>query len=368
MHWFEQLASLYGPKDIPLYHTMMYTDIELHLDICGKLLQIKQSRHHTQVPVTERSMYRTSAIEAHPLSDRLRYLASGLGKLHHDAYLKTLAQWADSEYSTPRLVAVRDYIFSDSLCKDVKDMPVDADTAIRFVVDGVPLWEDRELVENHILNTEARQTDHGLCCITGAELPLCSSHRKQVLSPSSSAKLISHEHRSRIIHQGRFASPTNVFPISSDASFKAHTVLSRLIEQHGMEIGNRVFVAWDDTDSVPLPFAGTLPDLQGSITVLGLTEATKGRISVTFIRILSAQRYQAAVQKWHNTGLSVYALANAAFGHPVGKRYVCSEQLYGNTAERLLGCILDDTPFPSDILYALSGRSPHVLKKLTEYI
>lgn len=368
MHWFEQLSLLYGPKDIPLYHTMMYTDIELHLDICGKLLQIKQRRHHTRVPVTERSMYRTSAIEAHPLSDRLRYLASGLGKLHHDAYLKTLSQWADSEYSTPRLAAVRNYIFSDSLCRDVKDMQVDADTAIRFVVDGIPLWEDRKLIENHILNTEARQSNHGLCCITGTELPLCSSHRKHVLSPASSAKLISHEHRSRIIHQGRFESPADVFPISSDTSFKAHAVLSRLIAQCGMETGKRIFVAWDNIDSVPLPFAGQLPNPCGNITVLGLTEATKGRVSVTFIRILSAKRYQAAAQKWHNTGLSVYSIANAAFGHPVGKRYVCSEQLYGNTAERLLGCILDDTPLPSDMLYALSGRSPHVLKKLTEYI
>lgn len=367
MHWFEQLASLYGTQDVPLYHTMIYTDIEVHLDICGKLHNIRHSRHYTQVPVTERSMYRTSAIEAHPLSDRLRYLASGLGKLHHDAYLKTLSQWAASEHSTPRLCAVRDYIFSDSLRFDIGGLPVDKDSAVRFVVDGVPLWEDRELIEKHILNIEACQGNRGLCCITGAELPLCSSHRKQILSPSSSAKLISHEHRSRLIHQGRFASAADMFPISSEASFKAHTVLSRLIAQHGMSVGNRVFVAWDDIDGVPVPFSAELPMPRGSVTVLGLAEATKGRISVTFIRMLCAQSYRAAAEKWHCTKLSAYAIANDAFGHQIGKRYVCNEQLYGNTAERLLGCILDDTSFPPDILTALSRRSPNTLKRLTEY-
>ncbi len=367
MHWFEQLASLYLPTDIPPHHMIYQTDIEIHLDINGKFRQVRRKRLPTLIPVTEASAYRTSAIEPHPLSDKLRYVISGYGKLNHDAYVKAITEWAESEWSTPRLRAVKDLVISEALPAHLAHITKDGDTAVRFVVDDVPLWEDAELIQAHIDRTETGMNNTGFCCVTGDIVPLCRSHQKHITDTSSSAKLISHEHRSRLIYQGRYSSPNEMFPIGADISFKAHTALRRMIAERGAHLGSKTFVAWDENGSVPLPFSDSELSPSGRVTVIVLTEATKGRLSVTFIRYLSAERYLYASERWRRLGLTPREIALAAFGHRGKNGLRCSYELIGSTAERLLGCILDNTPLPTDILNAVERRSPQTAQQLKNY-
>lgn len=367
MHWFEQLAAMYNEDDIPLYHAVIYTDIELHLSSDGQLLRIRNERMPTLIPVTAASLHRTSAIVPHPLSDKLRYMTNDYSKPHHDAYIKELVSWADSNYSDHRLCAVRNYMIRGTLSSDISHISAHQDTAVRFVVDDVPLWQDNELIRLHIERMSARAESYGVCCLTGEYTVLSRCHPKHVLSSSGSGKLISYEHRSRILHQGRHLSPFDVFPIGQELSLKAHTVLRRIIHENGFIIGSRTFAAWDGRSSLPLPFSLKLAQPQGQVTVAGFTEATKGRVSVTFLRYVSAERYARITFKWGELGISVRDIIDHAFGHHSRNGLLCSDGLYGSTAERLLGCIIDNTAFPSDIMRALSYKAPRIAQRLTEY-
>ncbi len=165
-----------------------------------------------------------------------------------------------------------------------------------------------------------------MCSVTGQIMQLGKTHQKRIISPSDSGKLISFEHRSRIIHQGRFSSPREISPIGSEVSFKAHAVLRRIIAQRGFTAGNRTFAAWDSLGALPLPFDKDEPNPNGCVTVIGLTSASQGRLSVSFYRYLSAQQYMDCCKACR--GL---ALPNDA---------------YGQSTERLLGCILDGRNLP----------------------
>ncbi len=367
MHWFEQLSQMYLPTDTPLYHAVQQTDIEIHLDICGSLLRVRSESMPTLIPVSIASMYRTRAIEPHPLSDKLMYLAAGYSKLHHDAYLKAISSWADSEWSTPRLQAVSKYIHLGTLPHDIAHIQTSGDTAIRFVVDSIPLWQDTELIAAHISRTKADMQNNGFCCVTGDIMPLCHSHPKRITCPSSNAKLISHEHRRRIIYQGRYSSPQEMFTIGADTSFKAHTVLRRIISEHGMQIGNRTFAAWDDLGALPLPFSRTAPAPSGTVTVIGFAEATKGRLSVTFLRRITSDNYRITAENWRDLGLTCREVVLAAFGRQGRNGLICSDELLGSTAERLLACIIDGSSLPADMQRALRLKAPHTAERICCY-
>ncbi len=364
--WFEQLAALYSSSDIPLFHAHRYTDIVIYLNGSGMFAHAYSERLQTLIPVSEESASRTSAVAPHPLSDKLLYLSDEYSKIHHSEYLSVISRWADSECSTPHLRAVRDYISRGTLAADISALPHDRDTSVRFVVDGTPLWQDSELISAHITNTESTAKNIGLCRLTGISAPLCSSHQKHIISSSNSAKLISSEHRSRLIHHSRFTSPQDIFPISSRISFKAHTVLRRIISERGFSAGDRTFAAWDCTGGLPLPFSSKNPQPQGSVTVIGMTAATQGRLSITFVRYLSAELYTSACDHWHRLHVTPMEIANAAFGHRGVNRLMCHDGVYGQTAERLLGCLLDGVSFPTDILRELLRKDPQLHQKLTE--
>ena len=357
MHWFEHLASLYSERDIPLYHTMMFTDLEICLDKNGRLIGITSQRLPTVIPVTESSMSRTSAVCPHPLSDRLRYVVQGISEPHHSAYASQLNEWADSEHSTERLRAVRNLVVSGSLYEKLSAFP--PDTMLRFTVDVTHLWEDHELFDAHICRMREQHNAYGFCCVTGEQAALAHFHPKHILPAADTAKLISAENKYQI-------NSSCGFSIGTETSFKAHAVLRRIISESGVTAGCRTFAAWDASgNAVPLPFSDS-GDIcaEGNVTVIGLAAATKGRLSVTLLRRLPSEQYISHCHRWHEAGISARQIAEAAFGRPCKSGSACSEGVYGQTAERLLCCILDDTSLPSDIINAIKRRSPKAAERL----
>ncbi len=290
MLWFNQLCSLYGEQDTPLFHAWLYTDIEIDLSLEGSLIAARLRREKTLAPITESSASRTVNIAPHPLCDTLNNLTK---QKNAAVYLRNLHDWAEFSEDN-RLLAVYRYIQRGAILSDLRVLGIDDDGGkmVRFSVNGEALFGDRRLIRSHIDFIRSQPAETALCCVSGRQAVPCRSHPKRIVSPESSAKLISCSQRNRLVYSGIIRNAEDIFPIGSEESFKAHAVLRRLINDGGIKLQNRVFVAFDkDGKSQPLPLFGASQNPNGHVTVLCLCEATKGRLSLTFYRTVSAEDY-----------------------------------------------------------------------------
>ncbi len=300
MCWCEQLYRLYGERDIPLFHEWAYTDILVDITASGELLSAVIRRERSLIPVTETSASRTVNIAPHPLCDTVKNLCEPVRKA---AYLAYLHNWATSEYSDKRLAAVLKYIERSTLESDLTAHGIQPQSGsmISFSVDGARLCGDERLINSHIGFTRSLPSEMGFCCISGEFTALCRIHPKRITSSGSSAKLISKRERERLNFGGAFHTADEVFPIGREVSFKAHAVLKRLVSEGGVRLRERTFIAFDeDGNSLPLPMFADTAEPVGSVTILGLCEATKGRLSVTLYKRLSAESYLKALKAPHS--------------------------------------------------------------------
>lgn len=296
MHWFEQLYRLYSERDIPLFHEHIATDICVDISISGEFISARYAPKRSAIPVTELSANRTANIAPHPLFDTIQNLTEPKRRA---AYLNYLSDWAASRFSDERLSAVLGYIGRDTLKSDLISCGIQplSSSVVRFSVDGPELCGDRRLIDMHINFTRSLPSEMGICCVSGEYTALCRLHPKRITSSNSSAKLISKRERERINLGGVFHSAEDTFPIGREVSFKAHAVLKRLVAEGAVRLQDRIFVAFDERgDALPLPFLGKTAKPHGNVTVLGLCEATKGRLSVTLCKRLSSARYLNTLQ------------------------------------------------------------------------
>ncbi len=335
MNWFEQLASFYGSEDIPLFHWEFYTDVELRLTAQGEFHSAELCRIKTVIPVTESSLTRSFGIAPHPLSDTIKYLS--LSTEHNKAYLEQLNSWADSEYTTAELQAVRRYMNTGRLSADLCLSDKYSGMMVRFSVGGVKLWEDEALRSAYVSYVRSQGERKELCCVSGEYDVSSKAHPKRIMGGSSSAKLISFSEKSRIVYSGRFTDSSQVFPIGRECSFKAHAVLKRLLE-NGRSYGSRRYIAFDSVgNTVPLPFEMlSYSEIIGEVTVMGFAEVTKGRVSITFYRRIRAEDY---FERSLGFSGSLKSLLHEER----------NEGLIAQTIERIMGCILDGRELPADI-------------------
>lgn len=339
MHWFEQLSTFYSEKDIPLFHNYIYTDICADITANGELISVLYRREKTLSPVTERSACRTSGLCPHPLFDSVGYFISPRAR---EAYLRQLHAWAVSEYGSEKLMAVYRYISRGSLLRDLSVVgaaPAE-ELVLRFSVDGIPLWNDSALISSHIAYTRSLSPHNGICCVSGSSCAICRLHPKHITDDSGSAKLIPLNEHNRLVYGGRFAADS-VFPIGSVTDFMAHTVLKRLIAESAVRIGEYIFIAWNENgNNAALPLFGRIERQRGAVTVLGLAQLTTGRLSVVFIRRLTAEEYY---RRANTVAISSKQLPKHNSGY-----FYC----------RLLGSVLDGTELPWDIQQQLRTGNP----------
>lgn len=423
-------AALAGVPDAmretltPISHIIKEAKIEVTIDANGNFVSAaavvkdkksERDESKTIIPATEKSANRTSAPCVHPLSDQLKHLIpSSTG--HHDLYLKQLSDWANSEYTHPKVKAVLKYIESESLFDDLERCGLitkdedgnlndkSAKYLVRWRVVGVnenaPCWEDKSLFEAFIAYNESLRKESGsaLCMITGEVLPMTENHPKGVVSAAYGAKLISANDSSNFTYRGRFAEPSQAATISYVASQKAHNALRWVVANQGVIIGGRTFVCWnpkgkdvpnamhsllsvkDSQEKAATPsdykkqladavngWKLNLPDNE-DVVIASFDAATTGRLSVTYYNELRASDFIDRLAHWQQTccwennqfgyqSPSVRQIAQCAFGVERTEWLDVDDRILKEQVQRLLHCVIDKAPMPSDIVQALMHRA-----------
>lgn len=445
-------AALAGVPDAiretltPISHIVQNAQIEVTIDADGNFISaaavVKDKKSDkddskTIIPATEKSANRTSAPCAHPLSDQLIYLIPSESE-HHALYHRQISDWANSEFSHPKVKAVLKYIEGGTLLSDLErselvtrdeNGSLDGKFAkylVRWRVVGVnetaPCWEDKSLFDAFIAYNESLRgdADSALCMITGDVLPMTENHPKGIVSAAYGAKLISANDGSNFTYRGRFSEPKQAATISYIASQKAHSALRWVVANSGVVIGGRTFVCWNPKGN-PVPNAmhgllsvndapekaATLEDykkqladaLNGwklnlpdneDVVVASFDAATTGRLSVTYYNELRASDFLERLAHWQQTccwennqfgfqsppvrrivqcafgvertargrvDMAHSAAVQCAFGVERTEWPEVDDRIMKEQIQRLLHCVIDKAPIPTDIVQALVHRA-----------
>ncbi|MDF1815419.1 MAG: type I-C CRISPR-associated protein Cas8c/Csd1 [Verrucomicrobiales bacterium] len=309
MNWIESLYETYQNCEssvgdindtiplVPTGHIVQQTHIEITISGDGKIRNAKVDPFATIIPCTESSAGRTNAPEAHPLSDKLKYICSDYyeltgekpskkaKKIHHEEFINLLGSWVSSAHSHPKLKAIANYLEANNgavlkdLCrfgiypisdegriqkkwsgdKDnpppiysaTKNYPAPWDIFVRWRVEAPGELEDRTYFDRALWDCWIKfyretVTTNGFCHATGETSYLASQHPKRIRSIADGAKLISSNDSSGFTFRGRFTDSKGdqVCGVGFDITQKAHAALRWLVARQGHRDGDQVIVAW----------------------------------------------------------------------------------------------------------------------------
>lgn len=331
MSWIEKLHQTYeknagsiGQGEIPLLpvcHTTQKADITIVLDIDGNFLRamvVSRDDSRTIIPATEESAGRTYGAVAHPLCDKLQYLAADYEKYGGDSearfslYLAQIEQWSAADPSNLKLKAVCVYIRKGNVVQDLvgsgvlhcekgmrrllhkwnaeakapeifnrlaggddnkgKSKPWQANAFVRFAVErqGDPqsnLWNDRQMWDSWIRYNSSQKRLQGLCFVSGKNTFLADQHPSKIRNDGDKAKLISSNDTSGFTFRGRFSESSQACGVGFEVTQKGHNALRWLIARQGRRDGDQAIVAWAVSGAaVPDPMCDTLAMLfQGQV-------------------------------------------------------------------------------------------------------
>lgn len=270
--------------------------------------------------------------------------------------------------------------------------------------DGDPeaeLWENEVVQKSWVdyfseeIDKQPNDGEFGICYVSGKESSLCYSNPKNIRFSSDGAKLISSNDANGFTFRGRFEDQFQAYGISDDVTQKAHSALSWLIQKQGKMEGDQTIVAWAIADDVSVPspicdefafgntensFCGTAKESANALNlkisgyrsklntkdmvVLMIESTGKGNMAITYYNKLSGSDFLDNIEHWHT---------NCAWNQNLGKE----KKFYGavspreiakviydidakagegekkrikNTVARLLPCIMERKPLPSDIV------------------
>lgn len=327
MSWMQKLYETYekvaGNKDIPEYdylcpvgYSMQNAHIEIVIDGEGNFKRaflIDKKNAKTLIPVTEKSVSRTTNDAPHPLCDSLQYCAKdypdygGKRKSYFPSYIEQLGKWCQSDYSHPKAKSVYEYTKNGNLIADLKsknllamddndklvveykndqsiknDHPAikllmfdgkgEKDQAKLFLRWSVECndelcshtWEDQGLFNVWLKYVNSLEQHDGFCYITGENVGLAKKHPGKLRHGGDGAKLISSNDTSGYTFKGKFTNSEQVIGVSSEVTQKAHSALRWLIgRKQAFRNGDQVFISWSvQGKEIPDPWANSL-DLFG---------------------------------------------------------------------------------------------------------
>jgi CRISPR-associated protein Csd1 len=262
-------------------------------------------------------------------------------------------------------------------------------------------WKDPE-IQKLWINFYSKNCSNtkGLCYVSGKEELIAGLHPKKIRNSGDGAKLISSNDGTNYTFRGRFTDAAQACQIGMAVSVKAHNALRWLIERQGTTVGNGLtVVAWcsasepdirpqllkssqdlcpDEDDDEEKYFAleesaniiknrllGYYGEIKENdkILIMALNAATPGRMSILLYREFNKSDFFEAQEHWHGhlawfytywkkgektphytvSAPSPEEIARAAYGGHI------SDSAKSMTIQRLLSCIIDKTPIPSDI-------------------
>lgn len=405
---------------LPISHTTQNAQIEVTLDKTGTFIYAEaigdKEKALTVIPVSEDSAARTSGDEAHPLEDKLEYIAGDFqqytGKSNskkHALYMETLSGWCDSAYSCEEIKAIRSYLAKGCIICDLISCGVlkaeedgkltkdkiagidQRDSFVRFSVSGGnpdAIYHNKDIMNLYISYYQSLDGKKDVCCVTGERSVCAQKHGKKIRYGGDGAKLISANDSSGFTYRGRFSEASQAVSVGYDVSQKAHSALRWLIKKNGFPAGETTIVAWeisgkeipnimtddpfgDDLDEVETESTvntqyaerlkkainGYRRDLgeNSNIVVMGLESATPGRLSIRFYHKMNGSDFLDNIESWYKICCWRW---KKGIGSPSLKQIaaaafgVRNDKLLGNTVERLLPCIIAKSPIPQDIVRA----------------
>ncbi len=282
---------------LPICHTTQMAQVEIVIESSGNFLGarvVPKSEARTIIPCTEASGGRTSGRVAHPLCDKLQYVAADYAtfgdqkKSYFSLYLKELESWCQSTYSHPKAQAVLNYISKGTVIHDLVEAKVlivengkltakpekkkgeinskifdvlnnQEDAFIRWIVE-IPgdleprVWRDQTLWKSWGCYYLASKQEKDICFITGEEVLAATIHPAKIRNDGDKAKLISANDDGGFTYRGRFTHARQAATISLESSQKAHFALRWLINKQGYSKGDLSVVAWTDSGAkIPQP-------------------------------------------------------------------------------------------------------------------
>lgn len=296
---------------LPICHTTQKAQIEITLDSKGNFRRARvldKDEARTIVPCTEKSAGRTSGEAAHPLCEKLQYLATDYKKYggekapYFESYLELLWDWVKSgapakvhtiyEYVQKGnvigdLVANR-ILFANEQGKLYTQRPFEkgrnaqadifdllpgrvnaktgkleswqADAFVRWRVEtgtGVAeVWNNPDIIQAWIDYYSSTKQTKALCYVTGEESFTADQHPSKIRNDGDKAKLIasgkSVSGKGKITIDdgcgftflGRFTYPDQAATIGFETTQKAHYALRWLMNRQGYVKGDLGVVAW----------------------------------------------------------------------------------------------------------------------------
>ena len=320
MSWLLKLFETYercaghepdgAQKLMPISHTPQQAHLEITLDGLGNFKRAQiVSKVETIIPATEKSANRTMGEAAHPLADKVQYVAKdypafgGKKNGYFPGYLKQLEAWCASSSAHPKAQAVLDYVRKGAVVSDLVGQQLlvarngvlltnwdgggpepsifkqltakkdgdekskdQGDALIRWVVETTPgepatdTWTDRSLHVAWESFYASQQTQRGTCVVTGSSDSLVASqHPAKLRNAADKAKLLSSNDTSGYTFRGRFHDANEALSVGFDVTQKAHNALRWLIARQGYRHAEQVIVSWSvGGEEIPDPFMDSL--------------------------------------------------------------------------------------------------------------
>ena len=335
MSWIQKLYETYnnsqsmigaGTDDnevplLPICHTTQKAQIEIVIDEKGcfrRARVIPKAEARTIIPCTENSGGRTSGESAHPLCDKLQYIAAdykdygGNKNSYYVSYLKLLSEWAGYT-ENKKVQLIREYVLKGTILADLINSNVlvtdnnkrllkqrignkdkkegldifdllpgkvnqkgeienwQADAFIRWQVEisndpQSSVWNDQEIIQSWINYYSSTKEKKALCYVTGVESFSADQHSAKLRNDGDKAKLISSNDSSGFTFRGRFTTSAQAASVGFEVTQKAHFALRWLISRQGYRKGDLAIVAWA-TSGVSVPKL-----MEDALSILGMNE------------------------------------------------------------------------------------------------
>ncbi len=269
-------------------------------------------------------------------------------------------------------------------------------------------WQDNSLIQRYSrYYLEKQQGRIDFCYFTGKTGPVSENHPKGIVASDYGAKLVSANDNQGYTYRGRFQSAEQACALSYEASQKMHSALTWLARKQGVAVGSqdkRTFLCWnpegkktpnvfdafgleeDETLGAEIPYRKKLlKTLQGyrdqfdpkdSVIIMGLDAATTGRLSVTYYHELAASDFLDRITYWGETcrwyflkftvqKRPYYAqetpilrrIVECAYGRERGSFIEADDRVMKEQTQRLVKCMTEGQPIPSDLVRALAIRA-----------